>query len=254
MKTAALCGCLAAGFSDWLDGYIAKNYNMSSLLGEVVDPIADKVVIGCLAAGLTIKGIFPFSLMGLIIFRDVALLGGATYLRYREKPPGAPLFDPSSFTFHVKPSLLSKANTVLQFFCMASTLYVFVLDEGSAMRALLVEDYMPPLWMATGATTVLSGLGYLDGSGVAAIQRRVDVVQAKVQARASHVQAEVTAVVQANAELIQNRASHVQTKVRLARAKAMDIAGIALPGDREGGVRPPVPTTFPSETDLSKLK
>ena len=34
-----------AGFTDWLDGYLARKYNAVSQLGEVLDPIADKILI-----------------------------------------------------------------------------------------------------------------------------------------------------------------------------------------------------------------
>ena len=33
-----------AGFTDWLDGYLARKYNAVSQLGEILDPIADKIL------------------------------------------------------------------------------------------------------------------------------------------------------------------------------------------------------------------
>ena len=110
MKTVALVGCLIAGVSDWLDGYIAKKYNMRSRLGEVIDPLADKVVIGCLTIGLSMKGLIPLSLMGIILGRDMALLASSFYIRYKEKPKDAPLFDPTSFTYQIEPSMISKVS------------------------------------------------------------------------------------------------------------------------------------------------
>ena len=38
MKEVALGGCLLCGFSDFLDGYIAKNYNQKTVLGAFLDP------------------------------------------------------------------------------------------------------------------------------------------------------------------------------------------------------------------------
>ena len=34
-----------AGFTDWLDGYLARKYNAVSQLGEILDPIADKILV-----------------------------------------------------------------------------------------------------------------------------------------------------------------------------------------------------------------
>ena len=47
-----LRGC-SAGVSDWADGYVAKQYGQQSVLGSYLDPLADKVLIGCLVAALT---------------------------------------------------------------------------------------------------------------------------------------------------------------------------------------------------------
>jgi len=35
------------GVTDWLDGYIAKNYQLVSRIGEIIDPIADKALVIC---------------------------------------------------------------------------------------------------------------------------------------------------------------------------------------------------------------
>ena len=41
-----------AGFTDWLDGYLARKYNSVSQLGEILDPIADKILIVFVFFGL----------------------------------------------------------------------------------------------------------------------------------------------------------------------------------------------------------
>ena len=42
----AFGGLVVFGFTDWLDGYIARNYNQTSVLGTFLDPFADKVLFG----------------------------------------------------------------------------------------------------------------------------------------------------------------------------------------------------------------
>lgn len=42
----------AAGVSDWLDGFVARRYAQPSVLGSYLDPLADKVFVGCAVAAL----------------------------------------------------------------------------------------------------------------------------------------------------------------------------------------------------------
>jgi len=44
-----------ASFTDWLDGYLARKYNAVSQLGEVLDPIADKILIVFVFFGLAVN-------------------------------------------------------------------------------------------------------------------------------------------------------------------------------------------------------
>lgn len=161
MKGVALAGCVLAGFTDWLDGYIARKYNQSTVLGGMIDPVADKVVIGALAAGLGAKGLLPVELASLIIGRDVFLFGASIVMRAKEKPDDAPFFDTTySATFEIIPSTLSKINTVNQFLLMTVTLGHFALEIPASI------EIIKPLWYITGATTLGSLVGYLDGSAI----------------------------------------------------------------------------------------
>ncbi len=50
---AAALGLLGvAGASDWADGYAAKHYGQSSVLGSYLDPLADKVLVCCTVGAL----------------------------------------------------------------------------------------------------------------------------------------------------------------------------------------------------------
>jgi len=63
-----------AGFSDWLDGKIARKFNQITELGKVLDPAADRLYIFASLIGLTVNGNIPAWLAIIVIARDVMLL------------------------------------------------------------------------------------------------------------------------------------------------------------------------------------
>lgn len=161
LKHAALAGCICAAASDWLDGYIAKTFDQQSVLGAFLDPMADKIMIGALTVGLTLKDLLPLPLAMVIIGRDVILIGASFWMRYVERPDGAPFFDTTtSATFQIVPSDLSKINTGVQFLLLTLTLGDFaMLWPPSAI-------FLEPLWWITSVTTIGSGLSYVNSSGM----------------------------------------------------------------------------------------
>lgn len=71
-----------AGVTDLLDGFLARHRNAVSPSGKVVDPVADKVLIGGLILYLAATRGFPMWLVAAILVRDAALIMGA-WLFYR---------------------------------------------------------------------------------------------------------------------------------------------------------------------------
>ena len=63
-----------SGFSDDLDGYIARKYNQVTRLGKLLDPAADRLYIFATLIGMVATGIIPLWLALVIIARDVMLL------------------------------------------------------------------------------------------------------------------------------------------------------------------------------------
>jgi cardiolipin synthase len=62
-----------AGFTDWLDGYLARRWRQISRLGQLLDPIADRLYILATLIGLLIRGIVPWWFVVLLVSRDVIL-------------------------------------------------------------------------------------------------------------------------------------------------------------------------------------
>jgi CDP-diacylglycerol--glycerol-3-phosphate 3-phosphatidyltransferase len=72
--------CLFAAFTDILDGYFARKLNQVTELGKIVDPLADKVVIGVIILKLFLIGEVSLFLFLLIIGRDVLILIGGLFI------------------------------------------------------------------------------------------------------------------------------------------------------------------------------
>jgi cardiolipin synthase (CMP-forming) len=63
----------AGGATDWLDGKLARLWHQRSRLGQVLDPLADRLYILSTLIGLAIRGIVPWWLVVLLATRDVVL-------------------------------------------------------------------------------------------------------------------------------------------------------------------------------------
>jgi cardiolipin synthase len=91
-----------AGFSDGLDGFLARQCNWRTPLGAVLDPLADKFMLVGVYLILGWGGLIPFWLMLLVILRDVIIISGA--LAYRRL----------CGDLTMEPTFISKTNTLLQ--------------------------------------------------------------------------------------------------------------------------------------------
>ena len=62
-----------AGISDWADGKIARRWNQISRVGQILDPLADRLYILATLVGLLIRGIIPWWLVAVLVGRDIVL-------------------------------------------------------------------------------------------------------------------------------------------------------------------------------------
>jgi cardiolipin synthase len=70
-----------SGFTDWLDGKIARRWNQTSRLGQLLDPSADRLYILCTLIGLTVRDVVPLWLTLALIARDALLATTLPVLR-----------------------------------------------------------------------------------------------------------------------------------------------------------------------------
>jgi len=146
-----------AGATDFLDGYIARNFkNQASSLGSFLDPLSDKILVCTVFLSLTYANMIPASLTGLIVSRDLFLVYAGLYIRYMSVVPPFSIkkyFDPTLPTATIQPTTISKVNTALQFLLIAVSL-------GAPIVQLQNHPYLHYLWAATGTTTFLSAVSY----------------------------------------------------------------------------------------------
>ncbi len=79
----ALVLLMVAGFTDYLDGNLARRLNQTSSLGQVLDPVADRLYILAVVVGLVLRDIIPVWLGVSLPLRDVLLFCVLPFLRSR---------------------------------------------------------------------------------------------------------------------------------------------------------------------------
>ena len=139
---------LLAGLSDYFDGFYARKYNVVSILGKVLDPIADKLlVIGVLlslASENLLDFYFGFIPSLIIILREIFISG------LRESV--------SSYNFTLKVSLLAKWKTTIQLFACGSFLVWRMNEHFYNIDSLGFISYCL-LWLAS-IITLFTGFQY----------------------------------------------------------------------------------------------
>jgi cardiolipin synthase (CMP-forming) len=93
---------IIAGVSDAVDGFLAKRFNMSSELGALLDPVADKALLVSIYMALGIWGAIPRWIVILVVSRDIMIIGAVIVSWLYGKP------------IPMKPLMVSKLNTVAQ--------------------------------------------------------------------------------------------------------------------------------------------
>jgi cardiolipin synthase len=135
---------LVAGLTDALDGTLARMLKQRTVLGQYLDPVADKLLLSTLFLVLMHQGLIPARVTVMVFGRDVGILVVAAILY---AAVGRREF---------KPSIFGKANTLVQVAAVAAVL----LQQATAGRWGWVADVRMMALGATMVLTVVSGLHY----------------------------------------------------------------------------------------------
>ena len=139
---AAFWVFVAAGISDALDGFIAKRFNLVTVLGAYMDPVADKALLVSAYVTLGHSGHIDTWLVILVVFRDALIIGGTILFHTLDRPVS------------MQPLMISKLNTAVQIVLVC----VVLAEIGIGAPTF---DLLPVLTIITAVTTVASGVAYL---------------------------------------------------------------------------------------------
>lgn len=79
----ALALLAVAGVTDFLDGYLARRLRQTSAIGQVLDPVADRLYILAVVVGLALRDVIPWWVAVSLPLRDLLLWGLVPLLRTR---------------------------------------------------------------------------------------------------------------------------------------------------------------------------
>jgi CDP-diacylglycerol---glycerol-3-phosphate 3-phosphatidyltransferase len=146
LRWVALAFFIAAGISDFLDGYLARIWAQQSSLGRMLDPIADKLLVSScllmLAAEDTIHGWSLFAAI-VILCREILVSGLREYL--------------AELRVSVPVTRLAKWKTTLQLVAVG---FLIAGDAGDAVVPIVTKIGIMLLWLSA-LLTIYTGWDYL---------------------------------------------------------------------------------------------
>lgn len=119
-----------AGITDYFDGYFARKYNATSQLGEILDPIADKILILFVLFGLAINlSSYLIGFVGATIITREIWVGALRDLNARNGNIGA-----------TKVTFLAKIKTTIQLFTIS--IYLLGLAINSMLTIVIADIFL----------------------------------------------------------------------------------------------------------------
>lgn len=152
----ALAIFVLAGLTDSFDGLLARRFNQGSQLGQILDPIADKLLLVTAFVVLSMPSVMtpsalvqphprhlpvPFWVTAAVISRDVFIVVGAAAINIVTGFRG------------FRPSLLGKTNTVVQ---IGAVVLILVAASFPPLRG-----YLPTVYTTVFACALISGVHYV---------------------------------------------------------------------------------------------
>lgn len=133
---------MLAGFTDGLDGWLARHFNWQSFLGSFIDPLADKLLVVSSFIALALLEQLPWWLVILVFMRDLTIsIGVIAWYWFIQKK------------LDFEPTFLSKVNTTFQLALITLCLFEMAFIKFSPLvRSSLI--------IITAVTTTLTYIDY----------------------------------------------------------------------------------------------
>ena len=132
---------LLGSFSDFLDGYVARKYNMITDFGKFIDPIADKILVLSAFIMFIDRGFVEPWVVIVVLFREL-LISGFRMLAAKKN-------------ISIAADIFGKLKTTTQFFCVIFFFLTIILISGKMFIIGKVLLYISVV------LTVLSMINYL---------------------------------------------------------------------------------------------
>lgn len=157
-KIAALCVFIIAAFSDYLDGFIAKKYDIRSDFGRIMDPVADKILTLAAFLAFVEMKLVPAWMVVIIIMRELLI----TSIRLRALAHNEIL----------AAGMGGKHKTFSQMLSILAIL-IFIIIKEAGVKTFGFWNSSFEYWYRQGifvlmlitvALTIISGISYLIGN------------------------------------------------------------------------------------------
>jgi cardiolipin synthase len=120
----ALVVLVVSGVTDWLDGRLARALGQTSRLGQLLDPVADRLFTLATVVALVIRDVVPWWLLVVLLARDLVMLLVQGWVRRRGEPV-------------IPVNLVGKAATV----CLLWAMPLLLLTDGDGWVAEVVRPF-----------------------------------------------------------------------------------------------------------------
>ena len=84
---AAIAVLMISGYTDYLDGWLARRWGQVTRIGQLLDPLADRLYILTTLLGLAYRDVVPWWLVLLLIARDLSTILSLASLTPQERAP-----------------------------------------------------------------------------------------------------------------------------------------------------------------------